>query len=104
MTLDGRTLTSSPEKMIERLKKNVDQIEVLIGSNANEGTKPLMYFLPYLFPNEELRQGNYFGLALSKFHCLKNVRISRVPALDKHEFSSTVDRIFSGSPIQVRDQ
>ena len=33
---------------------NVDYGSILIGSNDNEGSKPLMYYLPRMFPNHEL--------------------------------------------------
>jgi hypothetical protein len=62
-----------------RLKTRLRRLEVLVGSNEDEGTKSLMYFLPYLFPNEEV----------------ENVGLSG------HDFSTAVDRIFAHNSLQV---
>ena len=54
---------------------------MLAGSNADEGTKALMYFSPYLFPNREMER----------------------TALSRHDFASTVDKIFAHLSKQVRN-
>ena len=70
-----------PRKLLSRLRRRIGRLEVLAGSNANEGTKALMYFSPYLFPNREVERA----------------------ALSRHDFSSTVDRIFAHLSKQVRN-
>ena len=70
-----------PRKLLSRLRQRIKGLEVLAGSNADEGTKGLMYFSPYLFPNREIERA----------------------ALSRHEFSSTVERIFSHLSKQVRN-
>ena len=70
-----------PRKLLSRLRQRIKGLEVLAGSNADEGTKALMYFSPYLFPNREIERA----------------------ALSRHEFSSTVERIFAHLSKQVRN-
>ena len=70
-----------PRKLLSRLRRRIGRLEVLAGSNADEGTKALMYFSPYLFPNREIESA----------------------ALSRHDFSSTVERIFAHLSKQVRN-
>ena len=69
-----------PRKLLSRLRQRLKGLEVLAGSNADEGTKALMYFSPYLFPNREIERA----------------------ALSRHDFSSTMERIFAHLSKQVR--
>ncbi len=79
VTADGRTVPAEPRKLLRKLVSRLRRLEVLVGSNEDEGSKSLMYFLPYLFPNKEVAN----------------------PALTGHEFSSTVERIFADNSQQV---
>ena len=74
-------MAMEPRKLLSRLRQRIKGLEVLAGSNADEGTKALMYFSPYLFPNREIERA----------------------ALSRHEFSSTVERIFAHLSKQVRN-
>ena len=49
------------------------------GSNAEEGSKALLYFLPQYFPNRELQS----------------------PGLDRRSFEGVIDRIFADSSFMV---
>ena len=53
-TAEGEILKLEPRKLLPRIKQRFENTQILIGTNANEGTKDAMYFLPTLFPNTEL--------------------------------------------------
>ena len=73
-----------PRKLLSRLRQRMKDggLEVLAGHNADEGAKALMYFSPHLFPNREI-----IGRGAAR--------------LSRHEFSSTVERIFAHLSKQV---
>ena len=54
MTLDGKYLRMEPKLLLPRLALEMSNLKVLIGTNMNEGSKALMYFLPHFFPNQEI--------------------------------------------------
>ena len=56
VTVDETFLPLSPRTMLENTRfKN---ISILIGSNANEGYWSLLYLLPEMFPNNELKMSD----------------------------------------------
>lgn len=55
-TLDETFLPMSPRQMLKN--KYFKDVSVLIGSNSNEGYWSLMYLLPELFPNNELKMSD----------------------------------------------
>ena len=55
LTLDGFYLRMEPQLLLPRLaEKKFLNLKMLIGTNADEGSKMLMYYLPHFFPNKEL--------------------------------------------------
>lgn len=52
---------------------------ILLGTNSNEGSKAAMYFLPQIFPNEELAK----------------------PALNLSDFNSAISKIFHDFPDEL---
>jgi hypothetical protein len=56
--------------------------QVLAGSNADDGTKALMYLLPAAFPNAALNK----------------------PEMDQEAFDDTTERILGKYTLQVRDR
>ncbi len=79
-TIDGSFLTDDPDLLLERGK--IRNISVIIGNNANEGFRSLMYFLPEVFPN--------FELSLPE------------RTLSEEEFQKSVKRIFTSYPKVVK--
>ena len=65
--------------MLDRLELRDSPLQVLMGTNEDEGSKSLMYFLPQLFPNEELDN----------------------PSLTEDKFNQVVERVFADSVQQV---
>ncbi len=84
-TVDGVLLREEPRAMMQELLSSGEEVEeavqLLVGSNEDEGSKALMYLLPSLFPNRELAD----------------------PGLTREEFSHGVDRILEASSTQVRE-
>ena len=78
-TIDGFFLKEEPSNLLRRLDDRKYPLHVLIGTNADEGSKSLMYFLPQLFPNKELPR----------------------PELDLTTFSGAIKKIFGDSGKQV---
>merc|ERR1711971_397126 len=56
VTIDETFLPMSPRTLLE--KKAFKDISVLIGSNTNEGYWSLLYLLPDMFPNNELKMSD----------------------------------------------
>ena len=56
VTVDETFLPNSPRTLLEN--KAFKDISVLIGSNANEGYWSLLYLLPDMFPNNELKMSD----------------------------------------------
>ena len=79
-TIDETFLTHSPVTLLKNgLFKD---ISVLIGTNSNEGYVSLMYLLPELFPNNELKESDKF--------------------LTEEQYQAAVDAIFSYLPGPMR--
>merc|ERR1712020_567720 len=56
VTVDETFLPLSPRTMLDN--RPFKDISVLIGSNANEGYWSLLYLLPEMFPNNELKMSD----------------------------------------------
>ncbi len=83
-TIDGDLVAWEPREMLRRALENAGgEVKVLMGGNADEGTKALMYLLPALFPNRELGE--------------------KEEGLTKGQFEEAVDRMFQGSSQQVKN-
>lgn len=78
-TIDGSFLTDDPNVLLEKGK--IKNVSVIIGNNANEGIRSLMYSLPEVFPN--------FELTLPE------------RTLSDEEFQKSVQRIFTSYPKVV---
>ena len=46
--------TLEPQSLLPRISDKLKDLNILIGTTADEGSKPLMYYLPHFFPNQEL--------------------------------------------------
>ena len=77
LTLDGFYLRMEPQLLLPRLAEKFLNLKILTGTNAHEGSKMLMYYLPHFFPNEELENPEIssedFDIILRKiFHGLND--------------------------------
>lgn len=78
-TSDGRVLKMEPSKWLSRVAERLTNAQILIGTNENEGSKALMYFLPQHYPNREVE----------------------MPQLTSQDFDEAVNKMFSDFPSRV---
>ena len=79
VTVDETFLPLSPRTMLDN--RPFKDISVLIGSNANEGYWSLLYLLPEMFPNNELKMSDR--------------------DLSPQKYQEAVDQIFSFYPTEL---
>ena len=78
-TVDGDVINSEPKQLLSGFLNKFKDIPVLLGTNADEGSKTAMNSLPNFFPNVEMNQ----------------------PKLKYEEFEEIVEDIFSTYPQGV---
>jgi carboxylesterase type B len=84
-TADGVTIKLEPSKLMPRIAKEMKDIQILIGTNSDEGSKALMYFLPKSFPNRDLSlveasiSQEFFDEAIEKMFSNFPARVSKLP-------------------------
>ena len=78
-TVDGDVINLEPKQLLSRVLNKFKDIPVLLGTNADEGSKTAMNSLPNFFPNVEMNQ----------------------PKLKYEEFEEIVEKIFSTYPQGV---
>ena len=78
MTRDTSIVTREPKQLLSNIGLR-RRGSILIGTNEDEGTKALMYQMPYVFANKELRS----------------------PSLGQDQFDLAIDKVFSASSDMV---
>ena len=78
-TIDGDVINLEPIKLLSRVLNKFKDIPILLGTNADEGSKSAMNFLPKFFPNYEIDK----------------------PHLNEDEYDEIIGKVFSKYPKGV---
>ena len=78
-TVDGDIINMEPTQLLSRVLNKFKDIPILLGTNADEGSKSAMNFLPNFFPNYDIDK----------------------PQLKEEEYDEIIGKVFSKYPKGV---